>query len=38
MPSPISIGTREVPLRLAKSISSKVNESWESGEIMSKVY
>jgi len=37
MPSPISIGTREVPLRLAKSISSKVNESWESGEIMSKV-
>src|SRR3989344_2725705 len=37
MPSPISIGTRDVPLKLAKSITDKVNESWESGEMLSKV-
>lgn len=34
MPSPIGIGTRDIPLKLAKSISGKVNELWESGEMM----
>ncbi len=37
MPSPISIGTRDVPLKLAKAITQKVNESWESGEMLSRV-
>ena len=37
MPSPISIGTREIPLRLAKTITARVNESWESGEMLSRV-
>lgn len=37
MPSPISIGTRDTPLKLAKSITRKVNESWESGEMLSRV-
>ena len=37
MPSPISIGTRDIPLKLAKAITQKVNESWESGEMLSRV-
>ena len=37
MPSPISIGTRDVPLKLAKSITQTVNESWKSGEMLSRV-
>ena len=37
MPSPISIGTRNVPLKLANSITQKVNDSWVSGEMLSKV-
>ena len=37
MPSPISIGTRDIPLKLAKSITQKVNEFWESGEMLSRV-
>ena len=37
MPSPISIGTRDVPLKLAKTITQVVNDSWESGEMLSKV-
>jgi len=37
MPSPISIGTRDVPLKLAKTLTQKVNESWESGEMLSQV-
>src|SRR3989344_2080663 len=37
MPSPISIGTREIPLKLAKTITARVNESWESGEMLSRV-
>ena len=37
MPSPISIGTRDVPLKLAKKISQIINESWASGEMLSKV-
>src|SRR3989344_3348984 len=37
MPSPISIGTREIPIKLAKTITARVNESWESGEMLSRV-
>jgi len=37
MPSPISIGTRDIPLKLAKTITTRVNESWESGEMLSRV-
>ena len=37
MPSPISIGTRSIPLKLANSITQKVNDSWASGEMLSKV-
>ncbi|MFH1175281.1 MAG: DEAD/DEAH box helicase family protein [bacterium] len=37
MPSPISIGTRDIPLKLAETISKKANESWESGEMLSRV-
>lgn len=37
MPSAISIGTRDVPLKLAKTITQKVNDSWASGEMLSKV-
>ncbi len=37
MPSAISIGTRDIPLKLANSITQKVNDSWVSGEMLSKV-
>lgn len=37
MPSPISIGTRDVPLKLAKTLTEKVKESWENGEMLSQV-
>lgn len=37
MPSPISIGTRDIPLKLAKGITQKVNDSWVSGEMLAKV-
>lgn len=37
MPTPISIGTRDIPLKLAKTLTGKVNESWESGEMINKV-
>ena len=37
MPSPISIGTRNIPLKLANGITQKVNDSWVSGEMLSKV-
>lgn len=37
MPSAISIGTRDIPLKLAKSITQRVNESWDSGEMLSRV-
>jgi len=37
MPSPISIGTRDIPLKLANAITQKVNDSWESGEMLLKV-
>ncbi|NCU31785.1 MAG: restriction endonuclease subunit R, partial [Candidatus Moranbacteria bacterium] len=36
MPSPISIGTRDIPLKLANFITQKVNDSWASGEMLSK--
>lgn len=36
MPSPISIGTRDIPLKLAKTISEKVNLAWDSGEFLDK--
>ena len=36
MPTPLNIGTRDVPLRLAKALTDKVNEAWASGEILSK--
>ncbi len=37
MPTPLNIGTRDVPLRLARTLTSNVNEAWESGEILAKV-
>lgn len=37
MPTPISIGTRDIPLKLAKTLTDKVNDSWLSGEMMDKV-
>jgi type III restriction enzyme len=37
MPSPISIGTRDIPLKIAKELTDKVNASWDDGELLSKV-
>ena len=37
MPSPISIGTRDVPLKIARELTNKVNDSWDKGEMLSKV-
>ncbi len=37
MPTPLNIGTRDIPLKLANNITSVVLESWDSGEMMSKV-
>jgi type III restriction enzyme len=37
MATPINIGTRDIPLRLARTLTSKVNELWASGEMMAKV-
>jgi type III restriction enzyme len=37
MPSPISIGTRDIPLKVAKELTNKVNNSWDSGEMLSRV-
>ena len=37
MATPINIGTRDVPLKLARTLTDKVNESWASGEMMEKV-
>ena len=36
MPTPINIGTRDVPLKLAKNITEKALSSWESGEFIKK--
>ncbi len=37
MPTPLNIGTRNIPLKLARSLTKRVNESWESGEMLEKV-
>lgn len=37
MPTPIKLGTRDIPLRLARTLTSKVNESWTNGELLAKV-
>ena len=37
MPTPLNIGTRDVPLKLSQRISEKVNDAWASGELISKV-
>lgn len=37
MATPINIGTRDIPLKLARSLTEKVNESWANGELLSKV-
>ncbi len=37
MPTPLNIGTRNIPLKLAKTLTEKVNQSWESGEMFIKV-
>lgn len=36
MPTPLNIGTRDVPLRLARTLTDRVNESWERGELLAK--
>lgn len=37
MPTPLNIGTRDIPLRLARTLTDKVNASWSSGEMLLKV-
>ncbi len=37
MPTPLNIGTRDIPLRLAKTLTEKVNEFWDSGEMLAQV-
>mgnify|MGYP001374682753 CR=1 FL=1 len=37
MPSPISIGTTNISLKLSKQLTQKVNDCWENGEIFEKV-
>lgn len=37
MPTPLNIGTRDIPLKLARTLTDKVNESWVNGELMAKV-
>lgn len=37
MPTPLNIGTRDIPLRLARTLTDKVNASWNSGEMILKV-
>ena len=37
MPTPLNIGTRDIPLKLAKNITEVVLGFWDSGEIISKV-
>lgn len=36
MPTPVTRGTREIPLRLAKALTVQVNAAWESGELLAK--
>src|SRR3990167_4190028 len=37
MSNPINIGTSDIPLKLARTLTNKVNESWASGEMVAKV-
>lgn len=37
MPNSINPGTRDIPLKLARTLTDKVNESWANGEMMAKV-
>ncbi len=37
MPSPINIGTRDVPLRFARQLTEIVNRAWADGSLLSKV-
>jgi len=37
MPTPLNIGTRDIPLKLARTLTDIVNESWANGELMTKV-
>lgn len=37
MPTPLNIGTRDIPLKLARTLTEKVNQSWESGELLAQV-
>lgn len=37
MATPINIGTRDIPLKLARTLTDKVNESWANGEMLAKV-
>jgi len=36
MPTPVNTGTRDIPLRLAKEITTIVNSEWESGDFIDK--
>lgn len=36
MPTPLNIGTRSIPLKLAKDLTQVVNEKWQSGEFLAK--
>ncbi len=37
MPTPLNIGTRDIPIRLAQDLTKLVNEKWDSGEMIAKV-
>ena len=37
MSNPTNTGTRDIPLRLARTLTDRVNESWASGEMLEKV-
>lgn len=36
MPTPVTSGTRDIPLRLARALTAQVNAAWESGELLDK--
>jgi len=37
MPTPLNIGTRDIPLKLAEAITARVKAEWENGTILEKV-
>lgn len=37
MPTPLNIGTRDIPLKLAEAITARVKAEWESGAMLEKV-